>query len=113
MAVLRPLLLLAFLPLLAGCYEDQKERLAACETQSTRAFPRPLPGEPLKSIQSCMDRAGYRFIGWNDGVVCDMTALVAGKPSPSEGDVICFEPKNWLSRRLYRIDVPEKSQIAS
>ena len=42
------------------------------------------PGQPFKSIQGCMDQAGYRFIGWDDGVVCDMGAVIKGhNPRPT------------------------------
>ena len=81
------------LPLLAGCYEGQKEQLAACENNAARAFSRPVPGEPFKSIQTCMDKTGYRFIGWEDGVVCDMASVIKGQPALAGGDVICFEPE--------------------
>ena len=100
--------LLALLPL-AGCYTDQQKQLASCETDAARAFPKPVPGQPLKAIQACMEGAGYDFIGWNDGVVCEMSALIKGKLSATGGDVICFEPKGWLARKLYRLEVPEKA----
>jgi hypothetical protein len=94
---------------LAGCYSDQQKQLASCGTDAARAFPRAVPGQPLKAIQTCMEKSGYRFIGWNDGVVCDMAALVRGRPSASGGDVICFEPTGWLELRLYRLEVPERA----
>jgi hypothetical protein len=106
-----------FLPLLltlplGGCYAGQARQLATCEASASAAFPKPVAGQPFKAIQSCMGDAGYNFIGWNDGVVCDMGALIRGK-SVATGAVICFEPKNWLERKLYRIEVPEKSQTAA
>ena len=55
-----------------------------------------------------MDKAGYNFIGWNDGVVCDMASLIHGEPN--RGAVICFQPKGWLALKLYRLEVPEKAQ---
>ena len=102
------LLLLTF-PL-AGCYAGQQTQLVSCEGAAAAAFPRPLPGQPFKAIQACMDKAGYNFIGWRDGVVCDMGAVIRGTRSPTGGDVICFEPKNWLELKIYRIEVPEKAQ---
>ena len=105
-----PLLLL--LPL-AGCYAGQQKQLASCEASAAAAFPRPVPGQPFKAIQACMSDAGYNFIGWNDGVVCDMGAVIRGRRSATGGDVICFEPKNWLERKLYRIEVPEKAQTTT
>ena len=104
--------LLTLLPL-AGCYSDQQKQLAVCEADAARAFPRATPGQPLKAVQTCMDSAGYDFIGWNDGVFCDMTALVKGKPSATGGDVLCFEPRGWLAKKLYRLEVPVKSQPRS
>lgn len=108
--LLMPLLLL--LPL-GGCYAGQQKQLASCEASARASFPKPGAGQPFKAIQSCMADAGYNFIGWNDGVVCDMGAVVRGQRSATGGDVICFEPKNWLERKLYRIEVPEKAQTTS
>jgi len=105
---LRPLLPLLLLLPLAGCFGDQQKQLAACEADAAHAFPHAAPGQPLKSIQACMEKAGYRFIGWNDGVVCDMNALIRGKLSATGGDVLCFEPTGWLERKLYRLEVPER-----
>ena len=106
--LLLPLLLI--LPL-AGCYAGQQKQLVSCEASAAAAFPKPVAGQPFKAIQSCMDGAGYAFIGWRDGVVCDMGAVIRGKSSPTGGDVICFEPKNWLDLKFYRLlEVPEKAQ---
>jgi hypothetical protein len=110
MTRVRMIFALALLLPLAGCYSGQQKDLAACDARAAAAFPKPVPGQPLKAIQACMDQAGYRFIGWNDGVICDMTALIRGQPD--RGAVICFEPKNWLALKLYRLEVPERSQAA-
>ena len=110
---LRHLLPLLLLLPLAGCFSDQQKQLLSCQADAARAFPRPPPGQPFKSVQACMEKSGYRFIGWNDGVVCDMSALVRGKSSSTGGDVLCFEPTGWLARKLYRMEVPEKSQTAT
>jgi hypothetical protein len=99
--------LLLLLPL-TGCYADQKTQLAACEKTADRGPPNDATGEPFKHIQSCMDGAGYRFIGWNDGVVCDMGAVVKGQTSATGTDAECFEPKGWLALRIYRIEMPSK-----
>jgi hypothetical protein len=107
---LRPFLIAALLIPLAGCSASQRKQLAACDSQAAAQFPRPVPGQPLKAIQSCMDKAGYRFIGWNDGVVCDMASLIHGQSN--RGAAICFEPKNRLMLRLYRLEVPERTQAA-
>jgi hypothetical protein len=40
-----------------------------------------------------VDQAGYRFIGWNDGVVCDMSAVVQGRTPATGSGAECFEPK--------------------
>jgi hypothetical protein len=108
MAVRRflPFLLLV---VLGGCFSDQKARLAACENDAARALPRPPPGEPFKTILACMDRGGYRFIGWNENVTCDMGAVVKGRPSATGAGALCFEPKGWLALRVYRIEVPLKA----
>ena len=111
MRALRLLLPLLLILPLAGCYAGQQKQLASCEASAR--FPKPVPGQPFKAIQACMGDAGYNFIGWNDGVVCDMGAVIRGQRSVSGGDVICFEPKNWLERKLYRIEVPEKAQTTS
>jgi hypothetical protein len=105
-----PLLLL--LPL-GGCYADQKAQLATCEIAADRSPSRTAPGEPFKQIQGCMDQAGYRFIGWNDGVVCDMGAVVQGRPSSTGAGAECFEPKNWLALKIYRLEVPSKGPRAT
>ena len=107
LARLLPLLLL--LPL-AGCSEGQRKQLAECDAQAVAQFPKPVPGQPMKAIQACMDKAGFRFIGWNDGVVCDMASLIRGQSN--QGAAICFEPKDWLALKIYRLEVPEKSQTA-
>jgi hypothetical protein len=104
----RPLWLLLLTLPLAGCYAGQQKQLASCEASAAAAFPKPVPGQPFKAIQACMDSAGYNFIGWRDGVVCDMGAVIRG--TSSAGAVVCFEPKNWLELKLYRIEVPQKAQ---
>src|ERR1700744_5927310 len=104
MAKFRHLLPLFLALPLAGCFAGQQKQLAACEASAHASFPKPVPGQPFKAIQACMSDAGYNFIGWNDGVVCDMGAVVQGKSSAT-GAVICFEPKNWLERKLYRIEI--------
>ena len=105
MARLRLAFLLLLLPL-AGCYAGQKKQLAVCEAGATRSG----EGQPLKSIQACMDSAGYRFTAWdNTGNVqsdCDMGALIKGAPSDTGTDAHCFEPKGWLALKIYRIEVP-------
>ena len=109
----RPFVLLLLLLPLMGCYADQKDQLAACEKTAAGSPLRRAPGQPFKQIQSCMDRAGYRFIGWNDGVVCDMNAVVQGTVSPTGSGAECFEPKGWLALKIYRIEVPSKGPRAS
>jgi hypothetical protein len=105
MAKLQRLLpILLFLPL-AACLSDQKARLTACEAAATRTG----AGQPFKAIQSCMDKAGYRFIGWDDGVVCGMAAVIRGQSLAGGTDALCFEPKSWLALKIYRIEVPSKS----
>jgi hypothetical protein len=108
MAAIRPFLPLLLLLPLAGCFSDQKAKLGACEI----AAPRAGLGQPFKSIQGCMDQAGYRFIGWDDGVVCNMTAVIRGQSLTDGTDALCFEPKNWLALKLYRIEVPPKAPRA-
>jgi len=104
MAKLQRLLpILLFLPL-AACLSDQKTQLTACEA----AAPRTGAGQPFKSTQICMDKAGYRFIGWDDGVVCGMAAVIRGQSLAGETDALCFEPKSWLALKIYRIEVPSK-----
>lgn len=93
--------LLLALPLM-GCFSDQKSQLAACE----KAAPRSGGGQPFQSIRGCMDRTGYRFIGWNDSVVCGLGAVVQGRPLADGTDALCFEPKGWLALKIYRIEVP-------
>ncbi len=107
---LRLLLIAPLLIVLAGCSGSQRNQLAACDSEAAAQFPKPVAGQPLKAIQSCMDKAGYRFIGWNDGVVCDMASLIRGESN--QGASICFEPKNWLKLKLYRLEVPARSQAA-
>lgn len=99
--------LLSLLPL-AGCYADQKAQLGTCEKIAGESPSHNAPGQPFKQIQACMDQAGYRFIGWNDGVVCDMGAVVQGRISATGTGAECFEPKSWLALRIYRIEVPSK-----
>lgn len=108
MAVFRHFLPLLLLLPLAGCFSDQKSQLGACEV----AAPRTGLGQPFKSIQGCMDKAGYRFIGWDDGVVCNMAAVIKGQSMADGTDALCFEPKNWLALKLYRIEVPSRAPHA-
>jgi hypothetical protein len=108
MAALRSFLPLLLLLPLAGCFSDQKAKLSACEVTA----PRTGLGQPLKSIQGCMEQAGYRFIGWDDGVVCNMTAVTRGQFQSDGTDALCFEPKNWLALKLYRIEVPARAPRA-
>ena len=87
---LRPCLLLPLLLLLplAGCYSGQQKQLASCEAAPRPPFAKPTPGQPFKAIQACMDKAGYRFIGWNDGVVCDMGSLDSRQAQPAGRDLL-------------------------
>jgi hypothetical protein len=100
----RLLPILLFLPL-AGCFSDQKAQLNACEA----AAPRTGAGQPFRATQTCMDKAGYRFIGWDDGVVCSMAAVIKGQSLADGTDALCFEPKNWFALKIYRIEVPSKA----
>ncbi len=107
-----PIFLLLALPAclaLSGCYADQKKQLAACEASATRTG----EGQPLRSIQSCMDQAGYSFVGYasTDGptVICDLPAVIRGAASADGTDAMCFQPKGALALRLYRIEVPVKN----
>jgi hypothetical protein len=106
------LLILLVLPLLlAGCYSDQKKQLASCKASATRTG----TGQPFKSIQACMDKAGYNFVGYaNPGgetVVCDLPAVIQGTPSATDTDAKCFEPKDWLALRIYRWQVPDRGVV--
>jgi hypothetical protein len=111
MARIPTLLLLTLPALLAlqGCYADQKSQLVSCEASATRTG----PGQPLRSIQSCMDNAGYRFVGYaNPGgltIDCDLPAVIRGEASALGTDAQCFEPKGALALKIYRIQVPVKN----
>ena len=106
--LLPPMLALAALLALAGCYSDQKKQLAQCRTTATRTG----PGQPLRSIRACMDQNGYKFVGFanTDGptVDCDLPAIIQGKPSETGTDALCFEPKGKIALQLYRWEVPVK-----
>ena len=96
--------------LLAGCFAGQKKQLAACEAAATRTG----EGQPLRSIQDCMDEAGYSFVGYAnpDGtvLVCDLPSLIRGVASPDgASDAKCFQPKDPLALRLYRFEVPVRN----
>ena len=39
---------------------------------------------------------------------CDMGAVVGGRTPATGSGAECFEPKNWLALRIYRIEVPSK-----
>ena len=104
MASLRHFLPLLLVLPLAGCFADQKMKLAACET----AAPKSGAGQPFQSIRSCMDQAGYRFTGWDDGVVCGLGAVVKGRTLNDGTDALCFEPRSWLALKIYRIEVPTR-----
>jgi len=108
---IRALLSLLLVLALAGCYGDQKAQLAACEKVADQSASHTLPGEPFKQIQACMEKAGYRFIGWEDGVVCDMGSVVEGRMTGT--GVECFEPKNWLALKIYRLQVPSRRPRAT
>jgi hypothetical protein len=95
---------------LSGCFADQKKQLAACEASASHTG----DGEPLRSIQACMDGAGYSFVGYAnpDGtvLVCDLPSLIRGTASPDgTSDAKCFQPKGALALRLYRLQVPVKN----
>jgi hypothetical protein len=109
MAGLRRFLPLLLVLPLGGCFADQKTQLATCEKEAPGAG----VGQPFKSIQGCMDQAGYRFIGWDDGVVCGLGAVVKGRPLKDGTDALCFEPKGWLALKLYRIEVPTRKPRAA
>jgi hypothetical protein len=92
---------------LCGCYSDQKKQLAGCEAGATRAG----SGQPLRSIRTCMDQAGYNFVGFanpdGETVECDLASVIQGKPSALGTDAQCFEPKGKLALQIYRWQVPQ------
>ena len=95
---------------LSGCFAGQKKQLALCEASATRTG----DGEPLRSIQACMDKAGYSFVGYanTDGtaLVCDLPAVIRGQTSPDgTSDAKCFQPKGALALRIYRMEVPVRN----
>jgi hypothetical protein len=102
------LLGLALPLLLAGCYSDQKKQLATCEAGATRTG----NGQPLKSIQACMDNHGYNFVGYanpdGETIICDLPAIIRGSPSATGTDALCFEPKGWLALQIYHWQVPDR-----
>jgi hypothetical protein len=105
-------LLLFVLPLfLAGCYSDQRKQLAACEAGATRTG----DGQPFRSILACMDGHGYNFVGYavvgGPTVVCDLPAVIQGRPSADGTAALCFEPKGWLALKIYRIEVPNRGLV--
>jgi hypothetical protein len=112
MSRLRPLLVLLLLLPLAGCFSDQEKQLVTCQSDAAAATPKPTAGQAFDRVRACMDKAGYRFIGWDDGVVCGLAPLMRGQLGDGGIATLCFEPKSWLARRLYRLEVPEKNQTA-
>jgi hypothetical protein len=98
---------------LTGCYSGQKKQLASCETGATRTG----SGQPLRSIRTCMDQAGYDFVGFanpdGETVECDLPSVIQGKPSDTGTDAQCFEPRGWMALQLYRWEVPEKQVPAT
>ncbi|HXS06682.1 MAG TPA: hypothetical protein VN723_07835 [Rhizomicrobium sp.] len=109
MAHLRQFLPLLLVLPLVGCFADQKAQLAKCEY----AAPRTGAGEPFKSVRDCMDQAGYRFIGWDDGITCGLGAVVKARALADGTDALCFEPKGWLALKIYRIEVPTRKSRAT
>jgi hypothetical protein len=105
-------LTLAALLALAGCYSDQKKQLAQCEAGATRTG----PGQPLRSIRTCMDQNGYRFVGFANTqgptIECDLPAVIEGRPSQLGTDAKCFEPKGRIALQLYRWEVPVRPAAA-
>jgi hypothetical protein len=106
MARLRFFVILALPLLLAGCYSDQKKQLQACEASA----PRTGDGQPLRSIQACMDKAGYNCVGYanpsGETVICDLPAVIQGRFTNTAA--ICFEPRGWLALKIYRWEVPDR-----
>ena len=105
-------LFLLLLPLsagLAGCYSDQKKQLAACEASASHSG----EGQPLKSIQACMDQNGYSFVGYANPygltVECDLASVIRGVASADGTAAQCFQPKGWLALKIYHIEVPVKN----
>jgi hypothetical protein len=41
-----------------------------------------------------------------------MTAVIKGQSMADGTDALCFEPKNWLALKLYRIEVPSRAPHA-
>ena len=111
MARIRLLLTLCLPLLLAGCYSDQKKQLADCEAGATRTG----DGQPLRSIQACMDTHGYNFVGYANAdrptIVCDLPAVIRGVPSATGTAALCFEPKDWLALKIYRWEVPDRGLL--
>ncbi len=111
MARLQLLLILALPLLLAGCYSDQRKQLADCEASAAHTG----DGQPFKSILACMDGHGYNFVGYavagGPTVVCDLPAVIQGKPSADGTAALCFEPKGWLALKIYRFEVPNRGLV--
>jgi hypothetical protein len=102
--------LILLLPLfLAGCYGDQKKQLAACEAVA----PHVGGGQPLRSIQACMDRNGYDFVGYanpdGETIVCDLPAVIQGRFTNTAA--LCFQPRGWLALQIYHWQVPDRGLI--
>jgi hypothetical protein len=94
---------------LSGCYSDQKKQLAACQGMITHKG----EGEPLRTVQTCMDKAGYDFVGYAnpDGltVICDLPALIRGEPSADGSDAKCFQPKSRIGLFIYHMEMPVRN----
>jgi hypothetical protein len=92
--------------LLAGCYSGQKKQLTACEAGATRTG----SGQPLRSIQACMDSHGYEFVGYanpdGETVICDLPAVIQGRESNTAA--LCFQPRGRLALLIYRWQVPDR-----
>jgi hypothetical protein len=96
----RALIPLIALPL-SGCFADQEQLVASCESEATQTYPR----ERLSTsayigdyMQACMQAHGYYWSLADKR--CQVTSTVERNP-------YCYAPDNWLNRLLYVLEEPE------
>jgi hypothetical protein len=94
---------------LASCFDDQKQKVAACEAEAFRTYPSEqfdsIPVE--RYVRVCMRAGGYE-------VRVTRRCAFESNPGVSQAvDPYCYAPTGWFDQLTYRIELRGDSTVAS
>jgi hypothetical protein len=95
-----PILLLAVL--LCGCFDDQKQQVAACQLEAIHTYPTQqlyVGGDVEHYIRTCMTAHGYDFNLFDKR--CEVTNTLSANP-------YCYIPASTIGRWIYSMETGSK-----